>query len=488
MKRFVLTFFALTFILSYAHSQRLIKTLSGHQNAVTSLSFSSTGAMILSAGWDKTIRTWNPATGATTRIIETGKNVLFSAALSKDSKTIVSGNWSPDMNIYQSANGDLIKTIKAHRFKTNFVTYSPDGKLIASVGVDTVKLWNATDYSLKFALGGSTGDINMAAFSPDSRKVAISNYDGWIYLWNTGTGELLNKIKAHPSNAPSLVFSSDGTYLLTMGEDGTVKIWYSNSLEPEKTLSNLVNGANSIDFSSDGKTLALAGKDNMVYLINVWESKIIATLKGHTKPVNCVKFSPNGEMLATAGDDSKILLWDLSDLKYIKCLEEKMQAFADLKKPKDEFETTEQYNKRLGEYEVKKAEMKKQCMSEDAISAIEQQATKDGNTLSSYRYVTLKIQQLNPYNADKQTYDLTIEGNIYNMKMPLQEAKSFKNVWQNAVVKGIQRVNPSTGKVEYINMQVVHPVTNVAYMTGPQVLPSADKYLKEFLDKNPQSW
>jgi hypothetical protein len=79
-----------------------------------------------------------------------------------------------------------------------------------------------------------------------------------------------------------------------------------------------------------------------------------------------------------------------------------------------------------------------------------------------------------------------IDGLTYTVKMPLTEAKSFKAVWQSAVVKGIQRANPTTKKVEYINLQVIHPNTNISYPIGTQVLPTADKYLKEFLEKNPE--
>jgi|GEM_PF-1016523 len=488
MKRPILTLLTVALICYSAYPQRLLKTLTGHQNVIVSLNFSTNGAMLVSGSWDKTIRIWNPVNGITTRIIETGKNVLFSTAVSKDAKSIVCGNWTPAVTIYNAATGDVSKTFKAHSFKTNDVGYSPDGKTLVTTGVDTVKLWDATTYMMKLAITGFSGDVTKAVFSNDSRNLATATYDGWICLWDATSGVPIHKIKAHLSNIPNIVFSADGKMLISIGEDGLIQVWDAANLEPVTALKGWVNGANGFDFSSDGKTLAIAAKDNNVYLVDLGENKVIATLKGHTKTVTCVKFSPSGEILATAGDDGNILLWDLSDLKYTKCLEEKLLPFAELKKEKDEFETTEQYNKRLGEYEVKRAEFKKECIKEDAFLKMEQQAIKDASPLASYRYVTLKIQQISLYNADKQTYDVTVDGITTVLKMPLQEAKSFKGVWQTATVKGIQRVNPTTGKMENINMQVVHPLTNVAYMTGVQVLPSTDKYLREFLDKNPIPW
>jgi WD40 repeat protein len=488
MKKLFIIFFSILLLNNPIFAQRLLKTFAGHTNAISSIGFALSGKTVYSGSWDKTVRLWNPMTGETTRIIETGKSIVFSASISKDSKTIAVGNWSQNITIYNTLTGEVVKTFKAHSFKTNYLTYSPDGKTILSVGIDTIKFWDAATYNLKFSVTGHKADISKAVFNANNLTVASASYDGMVNIWDASNGSLIKSFKAHSANIPSLAFSSDGKFLFTLGEEGTVKMWDAGSFALLSTIGNICSGANDMDVSSDGKFVAVAGKDNMVYLVNVWDSKVVSTLKGHTKPVTCVAFSPNGEMLITAGDDTKIMLWELSDLKYYKCLEEKMKVYADQGKPKGEFETSEQYNKRKAEYEKIKAEKKKECAAEDALLKVEQQASVQGNPASTYKWVTLKIANLNPYNADKQTYDLTIEGNLYTLKMPMAEAKSFKNVWQQATVKGIQRANPTTKKAEYINMQVVHPLTNVAYMVGPQVLPSTDKYLKEFLDKNPQQW
>jgi hypothetical protein len=488
MKKYCLLLILILISQTSAEAQRLIKTLTGHTNAIASLNFDESGKMLVSGSWDKTIRVWNPIAGTTTRIIETGKSIVFCTAISKDAKSIACGNWSQSINIYNTATGDISKTFKAHLFKTNHLVYSPNGKTLLSVGIDSIKLWNAATYAPMFQMTGHKADINTAVFNPNNTTIASASYDGTVIFWNATNGSIIKSIKAHAGNAPALDYSNDGKYLITLGEEGCIKIWDAVTYVLLSSINNICSGANDMDVSSDGKTIAVSGKDNNVYLINMWESRTVAVLKGHTKAATCLTFSPNGELIATAGDDNNILVWDLSDMKYLKCVEEKMKAFAEKGRAKDEFETSDQYNKRMVEYERIKLEKKRECAQEDAILKIEAQATVEGNQLATYRYVTLKISQIGTFNADKLTYDITVEGLVYSMKIPMEEAKTFKGVWQQAAVKGIQRANPTTKKVEYINLQVVHPLTNVAYMIGTQVLPSTDKYLREFLDKNPQPW
>jgi hypothetical protein len=467
-------------------AQRILKTLTGHTSSISSISFSSNGKALLSSSWDKTIRIWNPATGETTKIIETGKSVVFSAAFSKDLKFIACGNWSPKVTIFNATAGDIYKSFDASSFKTNYATYSGDGKILATVGNDTIKLWDVATYSLKAVLAGNTSDINMVAFSPDNSILASASFDGIIKIWNAHNGTMIKTIKAHVSNIPSVAFSPDSKYLLSLGEEGTLKLWDMSTYSCLFTLSKICSGANYADFSSDGKRVAVAGADNNIYIVDIYDQKTVAVLKGHTKPVKLVSFAQGGELLASAGDDNSIIVWDLSDLKYSKCVAEKMLKYSNLVDPKGEFETTDQYNKRLAEYEKTKVAMKLECMKEESLLKIEQIATNEDNQLATYQYVTLGIDEISLYDADKQTYDITIDDKVYSLKMALQEAKTFKTSWQKAEVKGIQRANPTTHKAEYINLQVIHPMTNVSYPLGTQVSAATDKYLKEFLEKNPE--
>jgi energy-coupling factor transporter ATP-binding protein EcfA2 len=115
---------------------------------------------------------------------------VYGVSFSPDGKTIASASWDKTVKLW-SADGQELKTLKGHSGEVYGVSFSPDGKTIASASSDnTVKLWSADGQELK-TLKGHSAAVYGVSFSPDGKTIASASWDNTVKLWNLDLDNLV---------------------------------------------------------------------------------------------------------------------------------------------------------------------------------------------------------------------------------------------------------------------------------------------------------
>ena len=93
-------------------------------------------------------------------------------------------------------------TLKGHTDQITSVTFSPDGKRLASASLDrTLKVWDAENGKEIRALNGHTNRVESVPFSPDGTRLASASFDGKGKVWDAATGLDILTLKATPASS-----------------------------------------------------------------------------------------------------------------------------------------------------------------------------------------------------------------------------------------------------------------------------------------------
>ena len=68
----------------------LLQTLEGHAAEVTSIAFSPDGTQVVSGSWNRTVRSWDAATGDLLQTLKGHSDRVMSVAFSPDGTQVVS--------------------------------------------------------------------------------------------------------------------------------------------------------------------------------------------------------------------------------------------------------------------------------------------------------------------------------------------------------------------------------------------------------------
>ncbi len=229
---------------------------------------------------------------------------VLSLSFSPDGKTIASAGGDKTVKLW-SLDGNLLQTLRGHEKQVNSVVWSPNGHMLATASNDkTVRLWNVEGKLIR-TLQGHNQAVYSVVWSPDGKTIASASNDKTARLWSLD-GKAL-KILPHKDGVSSVSFSPDSKTITSTSWDGTIKFWNLDG-KLLKAFKGHSTPIDSVVWSPDGKTIATGSRDKTVKL---WhrEGKLFQTLKGHSDSVKRISFSPDSRTVATASKDKTVILW-----------------------------------------------------------------------------------------------------------------------------------------------------------------------------------
>ena len=167
--------------------------------------------------------------------------VVAAADVSPDAwpgtKYVASVDSGGELRIWELESGRLVFCFNYSHKELSQVRFSPDGKLLATGGVDrTVHLWTVGTWEAVATLREQDGSVCGLAWSPDSRLIAVAGrFDENVAIWDVASRTVLRKLR-HNGPVRSVVFSPNGKLVATADDRHAVRLWDTRKWRERGTL------------------------------------------------------------------------------------------------------------------------------------------------------------------------------------------------------------------------------------------------------------
>ncbi|NLF58304.1 MAG: protein kinase [Candidatus Hydrogenedens sp.] len=343
-----------------------------HLDSIRFMDWSSDSTRLVTAGFDRTARLWEPSSGRRLHTFKGHDRPLFAAAFSPAGHLLATGSFDGTARLW-----DLDEELRFAELKT--AAFHPATGRVAGVSGDALAVWDG--HSLRRSATLDTGGLeaHALAFDQSGGRLAAAlrgrpaadasgaeaSADRMVAVWEVGGGARLLEFPAggevdrlefsgsdggllvmrlgsravvRPLGSSEAVWEMEGVVDLACRTDGTMlavcALDKTPSQSPESQRLLLVDTADwsvraehavktaftaGLAFSPSGKWLALGEQvrteDGWNCGAHLWDTARADApplwLGGHNALVGCVAFQPGEAMMATAGKDGAALLWTL---------------------------------------------------------------------------------------------------------------------------------------------------------------------------------
>ena len=300
--------------LGYVNDRPRLLAVLGHEDGVTSASWSADGLRILTSSNDRSAGIWDTRTGEPTTKPMSHDDRVLGAVFTPDQSRVLTWSWDGSARLWDAETGGSLGRPMEHNEPVYGATFNGDGSLVLTRSGDkTARLWDGhtgTPVDPPLTHGRP---VRGALFSPDDSRILTWSDDGTARIWNAETRQAVTPPLEHGEPVGGGRFAGDGNLVLTWSQDGGPRVWDADSGAPRNKPAEGEIAIRGADFDGRGvSVLTWPFSGNTAQLRSAMTGEAVTEI-GHLARVVGGRLADDGWRALTWDQGGGIRVLDLND-------------------------------------------------------------------------------------------------------------------------------------------------------------------------------
>lgn len=200
-----------------------------HSSDIYAVRFHPLGNSLVSGGYDRLVKLYDVETQTVIGTFEGHRSSISSISFNARGNMIITGSKDSTIRFWDIISGLCIKTISSHLGEVTSVETNRSGNLMLSSSKDNSnRLWDIRMHKAVRRFKGhqnTSKNLIRASFGPNEMFVTSGSEDGFAYVWDVDTTDVVTKLGPTIGTVYGVVWNGRQSLLASYSHDGIVSTW-----------------------------------------------------------------------------------------------------------------------------------------------------------------------------------------------------------------------------------------------------------------------